>query len=312
MALDLQTKLILDQLAAMKMPPPLETLTPEQIRMAILTSNSGEQEAVGKIENRTIPGPGEEIPVRVYYPKESQTSYSGLVFFHGGGWVTGNIDSHDDVCRSLTNLSNCVTISVDYRLAPENKFPAGVENAYASAQYVYEHAKEFQVDPSRIAVGGDSAGGNLAAVVSNLAKERGTIEICCQLLMYPSTGAGVTPPFKSMHENAEGYLLTSALINWFLGHYLNNEEEKQSPLVSPMFYEDFKGLPPTLVITAEFDPLRDEGEAYAKKLAEVGVEVECIRYDGTIHGFVSMSKMIDKGKEALVKSGEWLVEYFNK
>lgn len=312
MALDLQTKLILDQLAAMKMPPPLETLTPEQIRKAILTSNSGEQEAVGKIENRTIPGPGGEIPVRVYYPKESQASYSGLVFFHGGGWVTGNIDSHDDICRSLTNLANCVTISVDYRLAPENKFPAGVEDAYASAQYVYEHAKEFQVDPSRIAVGGDSAGGNLAAVVSNLAKERSTIEICCQLLMYPSTGAGVTPPFKSMHENAEGYLLTSALINWFLGHYLNNEEEKQSPLVSPMFYEDFKGLPPTLVITAEFDPLRDEGEAYAKKLAEAGVEVERIRYDGTIHGFVSMSKMIDKGKEALVKSGEWLVEYFNK
>lgn len=191
MALDTQSKLILDQLGTMKMPP-LEALKPEQLRMANIVSNSGQQEAVGKIENRTIPGPGGEIPVRVYYPKESQASYPGLVFFYGGGWVIGDIDSHDDICRSLTNLANCVTISVDYRLAPENKFPAGVEDAYASAQYVYEHAKEFQVDHSRIAVGGNSAGGNLAAVVSNLAKERGTLEICCQLLMYPSTGSGHT------------------------------------------------------------------------------------------------------------------------
>lgn len=142
MALDPQSKLILDQLGTMKMPP-LEALKPEQLRMANIASNSGEQEAVGKIENRTIPGPGGEIPVRVYYPKESQASYPGLVFFHGGGWVIGDIDSHDDICRSLTNLANCVIISVDYRLTPENKFPAGVEDAYASAQYVYEHYNIF-------------------------------------------------------------------------------------------------------------------------------------------------------------------------
>lgn len=311
MGLDPQTKLVLDQLAATGMPP-LETLPLEQVRMAQSLPQVGEPEAVGKVVNHTISGPGGEIPVRIYYPKESKTSYPGLVFFHGGGWVLGNLDSHDGVCRSLTNHANCVTISVDYRLAPENKFPAAVEDAYTAAQYVYEHPDEFLVDRSRIAVGGDSAGGNLAAVVAHLAKEKGTPEICYQLLIYPSTGAGVTPTPVSRVENAEGYFLTAGMMDWFIDCYLNSEEEKQNPQVTPIFYEDLTGLPPAMVLTAEFDPLRDEGEAYAKRLEEAGVEVENFRYDGTIHGFVSMFTVIDKGKEALERAGKGLANAFNK
>jgi acetyl esterase len=206
MTLDPQVKLVLEQLAAAGAPP-LETLSPEQARNTF-TMPRGEVESVGKVENRTIPGPSTDIPVRVYCPKENQTNYPALVFYHGGGWVVGDIESHDDVCRALTNLANCVTISVDYRLAPEHKFPAAVEDSYAAVQYVYDHAEDFQVDRSRIAVGGDSAGGNLAAVVSNLAKDRNTPAICFQLLIYPSTNLGGEPTV-SMRENSEGYFLTN-------------------------------------------------------------------------------------------------------
>ncbi|MGG1678092.1 alpha/beta hydrolase [Neobacillus sp. NRS-1170] len=308
MSLDPQTKLVLDQLAAAGAPP-METLTPEQARQAFLLPQA-ELEEVGKIEDRTIPGPVTDIPVRVYYPKESQTNYPALVFYHGGGWVIGNIETHDNVCRALTNLANCVTISVDYRLAPEHKFPAAVEDSYAAVQYVFENAEAFQVDRSRIAVGGDSAGGNLAAVVANLAKDNNQPAICFQLLIYPSTNVGGEPTV-SMRENAEGYFLTKGTMEWFRACYLNSEEDKHNPLLSPILYEDFKDLPPALVITAEFDPLRDEGEEYAKKLGEAGVEVECVRYDGTIHGFVSMAAVIEQGKRALEKSGSTLKKAFN-
>lgn len=310
MTLDPQTKFVLEQMAAAGMPP-METLPLEVVRNAQTLPQVGEPEPVGKIENRTIPGPGGDIPVRVYYPKEVQSSHPGLVYYHGGGWVLGNLDSHDAICRSLTNLAGCVTISVDYRLAPENKFPAAVDDAYASAQYVYEHADEFQVDRARIAVGGDSAGGNLAAVVAHLAKEKNTPKICYQVLLYPSTGAGA-PKTASRIENAEGYMLTGGMMDWFYKCYVNSDEDKANPLFTPMFFEDFKDLPPAIVITAEFDPLRDEGEEYAEMLKEAGVEVECIRYDGTIHGFISMASVIDLGKNALEKVGKALTEAFAK
>jgi len=309
MTLDPQTKLVLEQLAAAGAPP-LEALSPEQARNAFALPR-GEVEAVGKVENRTIPGPAIDIPVRVYYPKENQTTYPALIFYHGGGWVVGDIESHDDVCRALTNLADCVTISVDYRLAPEHKFPAAVEDSYAAVQYVFDHAEEFQVDRSRIAVGGDSAGGNLAAVVANLAKENNTPSICFQLLIYPSTNVGGEPTV-SMRENAEGYFLTKGTMEWFRDCYLNSEEDKINPLLSPILFEDFSGLPPALVITAEYDPLRDDGEEYAKKLADSGVEVEAVRYEGAIHGFVSMAAVIDIGKQALQKSGSALKKAFNR
>jgi acetyl esterase len=304
MSLDPQTQMVLAQLAAAGAPP-LETLTPEQARMAF-TLPKGDPEPVGKVEDRTIPGPEVDIPIRVYYPKDATSNNNpALVFYHGGGWVVGNIESHDNICRALTNLANCVTISVDYRLAPEHKFPAAVVDSYAAVQYVSDHAEDFRIDRSRIAVGGDSAGGNLAAVVSNLAKEKKTPAICFQLLLYPSTNLGGEPTV-SMKENAEGYFLTKGTMEWFRDCYLTSEQDKQNPLLSPYLNEELSGLPPALVITAEYDPLRDEGEAYAKKLAQAGVEVETVRYDGTVHGFISMAVVIDLGKAALVKSGDAL------
>jgi acetyl esterase len=304
MSLDPQTQMVLAQLAAVGAPP-LETLTPEQARMAF-TLPKGDPEPVGKVEDRTIPGPEVDIPIRVYYPKDATSNNNpALVFYHGGGWVVGNIESHDNICRALTNLANCVTISVDYRLAPEHKFPAAVVDSYAAVQYVSDHAEDFRIDRSRIAIGGDSAGGNLAAVVSNLAKEKKTPAICFQLLLYPSTNLGGEPTV-SMKENAEGYFLTKGTMEWFRDCYLTSEQDKQNPLLSPYLNEELSGLPPALVITAEYDPLRDEGEAYAKKLAQAGVEVETVRYDGTVHGFISMAVVIDLGKAALVKSGDAL------
>lgn len=311
MPLEPKSQFVLEQINAVGMPP-LETLTAEQLRASQSIPRNEDAEPVGKVENRTIPGPGGELPVRVYYPKELQSSNPGLVYFHGGGWVIGDLDSHDSVCRALTNHANCVTISVDYRLAPEHKFPAAVEDAYTSVQYVHEHAEEFQIDPARIAIGGDSAGANLSAVVTNLAKQDNGPTICYQVLFYPSTAAGVETPTVSSVENGEGYFLTTGLMDWFMNCYLNNKEEKQSPLVTPMFFEDLTGLPPAIVITAEYDPLRDEGEAYAEKLKEAGVDVECIRFDGTIHGFISMSQVIDLGKDALEQAGKGLAEAFSK
>lgn len=309
MTLEPQTKFLLDQLKALGSPP-LETLTPQMARMGSKFPQ-GEVEEVGKVENRTIPGPASDIPVRVYYPKEEQSSYPALVFYHGGGWVICDLDTHDNICRALTNSAGCVTISVDYRLAPEHKFPAAVEDSYAAVQYVYDHAEDFMVDRTRIAVGGDSAGGNLAAVISHLAKEKNTPPICFQLLMYPSTNTGGEPTV-SMVENAHGYFLEKGTMEWFRDCYLNSEEDKKSPLVSPALNEDFTGLPPALVITAEYDPLRDEGEEYGKKLADAGVELETIRYDGTIHGFISMAAVLNVGKAALEKSGEALKKAFSK
>jgi acetyl esterase len=308
MTLDPQAKIVLDQLAASGAPP-METLSPKDARKAFVLPQ-GEIEPVGKVEDKVIPGPAQSISIRAYYPKDSQSTYPALVFFHGGGWVIGNIDSHDNICRALTNLANCVTISVDYRLAPEHKFPAAVEDSYAAVKYIYNHAEEFKVDRERIAVGGDSAGGNLAAVISNLAKDRNAPPICFQLLIYPSTNLGGEAT-TSMVENSEGLFLTKGTMEWFRNCYLNGEEDKVNPQVTPALYSDFSGLPSALVITAEYDPLRDEGENYAKLLQDAGVDVECLRFDGVIHGFVSMASVIDKGKQALEKAGNSLSKAFN-
>ncbi len=307
MSLDSQTKVLLEQLAAAGTPP-LETLAPELARQAFVVPQ-GELAQVGKIDNRIISSSETNIPVRIYYPLETMENYPALVYFHGGGWVIGSIDTHENICRALTNQANCVTISVDYRLAPEHKFPAAVEDCYAAVQYVYDHAEDFQVDRTKIAVGGDSAGGNLAAVVTNLAKDKNTPPICFQLLFYPSTNPGGEAT-TSMLENADGYFLEKGTMEWFRDCYFNSEEDKTNPLANPALHGDFAGLPPTLIITAEYDPLRDESEDYAKKLAEAGVEVECLRYDGTIHGFVSMEAVIPKGKEALAKAAESLMKVF--
>lgn len=251
---------------------------------------------VAKIENRGIPGPAGELPVRIYTP-DGAGPFPLLMFFHGGGFVVCDLDSHDALARSLCGGAGAVVVSVDYRLAPEAKFPAAPEDCHAATRWAVDNAASIGADGARVAVAGDSAGGNLAAVVAQLAKQRGGPALAHQLLIYPVTAHDFTTP--SYEENAEGYFLTRDMMQWFWHHYLERAEDGQDPLAAPLRAKDLSGLPPATVVTAEYDPLRDEGEAYARRLDEAGVPTQAVRYDGVIHGFVSMYEQIDKGREAI-------------
>lgn len=295
MPLDPQVSAFLDQLAAAGAPAPHEQ-TPDEARagFSLLAVVTGPPEEPVTTEDRTLPGPNGEIPVRVYRP-----SAGGLlpivVYFHGGGWVIGDVTSHDTVCHRLAAGVPAVVVNVDYRLAPEYRFPAAVGDCDAATRWVSEHAAELGADPTRLAVAGDSAGGNLAAVVARLSRDRGGPPIAFQLLIYPATD--LTRSLASHAENGTGYLLETDTMAWFTGHYLDGADPRQ-PDASPLFAEDLSGLPPALVLTAEFDPLRDEGEAYAERLAEAGVAVTLSRYDGMIHGFYGLDRVIDTARAA--------------
>lgn len=310
MPLDPQAQQLLEQLASAGAPP-LHTLSPVEARQATSTMfrvPPEKEEPVARIENRTIPGPAGAIPVRVYTPSGSGP-FPVLVYIHGGGWVICDLDTHDAACRSLTNRAGCVTVSVDYRLAPEHKFPAAVEDSYAATLWVAEHAAEFNGDPARVAVGGDSAGGNLAAVVALMARDRGKPNLCFQLLVYPATDGSLST--ESMRAFKE-YFLTPELVRYFWHHYMRSDADRKDPLASPAMAGNFKGLAPALIITAEFDPLRDEGEAYAEKLRAAGVPVTVTRYNGMIHGFFTMADVLDQGKKAVAESAAALKKAFSR
>jgi len=307
MPLDPEAQAYLDQMAALG-PASLDAFSPEMVREAkkLEFASLDEPEAVAHVENRIISVPGGDIPLRIYTPV-GDGPFPLLVFFHGGGWVICDLDTHDHVCRSLAKGAGCIVVSVGYRLAPEHKFPAAPEDCYAATQWVAEHAALLHGDASRITVGGDSAGGNLTAAVTLMARERGGPPLIFQLLIYPVTDATGSSP--SMIENAEGYGLTRADMIWFTNHYLNNEDEQKDPLASPLLAPNLSGLPPALVITAEYDPLRDEGELYGQRLKDAGIPVAIIRYNGMIHGFVS--RPFERGKEALVECSSALRGIFD-
>jgi acetyl esterase len=303
MPLDPQAKVLLDVMNSAETPD-LATLEPAVVRQLFGTIGpEAPVQEVGKVENRTIPGPDGPIPVRIYTPAGGGP-HPLLVFFHGGGFVICDLDSHDGLCRALTNEAACVVVSVDYRLAPEAKFPAAPEDCYAATCWAAEHAAELGGDPARIAIAGDSAGGNLTAVTALMARDRGGPRLACQLLIYPVTDHAFDT--ASYTENAEGYMLTREMMRWFWGHYLASESDGANPLASPLRATDLTDLPPAFVITAEYDPLRDEGEAYAARLREAGVPVELVRHDGMFHGFVSMFAVLDQGKQALAVASQRL------
>lgn len=309
MPLDSQAKFILDEMEAAGAPP-THTLSPEEARQATdFKLLAGEPEEVRKVENRMIPGPGGEIPVRIYTP-EGNGPFPILVYYHGGGWVIGNLETVDVPCRMLTNKASCIVVSVDYRLAPEHKFPAAVEDAYAAAKWAVEEASSIGGDSNRVAVGGDSAGGNLAAAVALMARDKKDLKLVYQMLIYPATNHDFNT--DSHRENAEGYLLTRDSIVWFWNHYLRNEEDSKNPYASPLLAGNFKELPPALVLTAEYDPLRDEGEAYAAKLREAGIPVEEKRYEGMIHGFFWMPGVLTQGRESILFAADALKRAFAK
>jgi len=297
MPLDPQAQALVDQAAAEGRPSHGE-MTLEESRQSIVDSIplAGSPEEVARVENRTIPGPAGQIPVRIYTPRNA-APLPGLVFFHGGGWVIGNLDTVDTPLRALANRSGCVVISVDYRLAPEHQFPAAADDCYAATCWAVEHASSIGVDPARVAVGGDSAGGNLAAVVSLMARDRGAPPLAFQLLIYPVADHDFGTP--SYLANADGFLLSRGSMIWFWDQYAPSPADRDHPYASPLRAEKLDGLPPAHVVTAEYDPLRDEGEAYAARLARQGVPTTARRYDGMIHGFFSRAGVLDQGKQLI-------------
>jgi acetyl esterase len=296
MPLDPGLKIVLDQLAA-NPGPQLHELPVDQARVFFDSMQLPRPDvAVAHIEDRRVPGPAGEIPLRVYRP-ESGATLPALVYFHGGGWVIGSVETHDGSCRDLANRIGCVVVSVGYRLAPEHPYPAATEDCYAATKWVSENAAELGVDPGRIGIGGDSAGGNLTAAVALMARDRGGPALRHQLLVYPVTDADFNR--ASYRENAEGYLLTTKAMEWFWGHYVPDPAQRQDAYAAPLRAADLSGLPPAFVLTAEYDPLRDEGEALARRLEQAGVKTRLTRYDGAIHGFFAMGLLAEVARRAV-------------
>ena len=296
MPLDPGLKLVLDQLAA-NPGPQLHELPVAEARVFFEQMQLPRPEVkIAKVEDRRIPGPAGEIPVRIYRP-DARGLLPALVYFHGGGWVIGSIETHDGSCRELANRVGCTVVSVDYRLAPEHRHPAAAEDCFAATKWVAENAASLGVDPKRIAIGGDSAGGNLAAAVALMARDRRGPALRFQLLIYPVTDADFTR--ASYRENAEGYLLTTKAMEWFWDHYLPEAAQRREPYASPLRAKELAGLPPAFVITAEYDPLRDEGEAYARRLQQAGVATKLTRYHGAIHGFFAMGLLAEVARSAV-------------
>ncbi|MGO9454880.1 MAG: alpha/beta hydrolase [Candidatus Binataceae bacterium] len=311
-ALDPQMKAMLD-FANAAGPMFLRAETPEQARgkmQALLEARPVEPPPLYRVEDRHIPGPHGEIPIRIY-TSEGRVPKGVLVYFHGGGWVLGSVTTHDVLCRSIAIAAGCIVVSVDYRLAPEHKFPAAPEDCYAATKWVAANAASFGGDPNRIAVGGDSAGGNLATVVALMARDRGGPSLSFQLLFYPAiSAANDTPSQKEFSE--DGFVLSRADMEWFWNHYLNGPADRKNPLACPNAAGNLAGLPPALVQTASHDPLRDEGERYAEQMRKAGVKVTLTRYDGVTHGFVSFADVLDKGKAGIKEAADALRAIFGR
>jgi acetyl esterase len=295
--LDPQAAALLDDLAT-GVSPPASTLSVATGRALLDDLFAVEEpEPVGSTTDLEIGGPNGPIPLRIYLPVGEGPS-PVLVFLHGGGWVRGSLDAYDGLCRRLTNGAGCVVVSVAYRRAPEHPFPAGLEDCYAATEWTAEHAAAVEGDPDRVAVGGDSAGGNLSAAVTLAARDRDGPDLAHQLLIYPAVNPPSVRWFDSYDENGEGYLLTMDSVEWYLEQY-TEPADVGNAYAFPLRARDLSGLPPATVLTAGFDPIRDEGIAYAERLTEAGVEADHLHYGSQIHAFVSLYEYIDEGREAI-------------
>ena len=311
MPLDPQAELVIG-LAKQSGLPEFWQLTPEQAREQYLlrVAKLAPKEPIFRTTDRSIAGPGSELPIRIYQPREPKAGerLPVLVWLHGGGFVIGNLDTHDSACRMLANQADCLVVAVDYRLAPESKFPAAVDDSMAALRWVALHARELGGDPERIAVGGDSAGGNLAAVCALLARNEGHPRLAFQLLIYPCTAP--EPETPSHRKFAEGYVLTRNAITWFYKQYVRSPKEFHDFRFAPLVADDLSNLPPALLMVAGFDPLRDEGVDYAKRMIEAGNRVTLVNYEGMIHGFYLMGAAVDAAKRAIAQSAQALKEAF--
>lgn len=287
--------------------PPLHTVSPEEARRVFeetVTKLDVDPAPMAVCQDLAVPGPGGDIPVRLYAAAETGKPDPVMIYFHGGGWVVGSLETHDRVCRQFAAKAGIRVISVDYRMGPEHRFPAAIDDAWAVLNHAGANAAKFGIDHRRIAVGGDSAGGNIAAVVTQLAKITAGTAPCFQLLIYPGTDMRGGHP--SRRELAEGYGLTGKDIDWFRAHYLRDADDTLDPRASPLLREDLHELPPAHVQTAGYDPLKDEGIAYVEKMRAAGVAVEHKHYPGMIHGYLNMSGAIDGAKAAIADAADAL------
>lgn len=310
-----QARALLD-LIEQKGVPPTHTLTPDEARRFYRERRfitQPQPPEVAQVAALQAEGPNGVIPLRLYKPLLSAAASAAnagplpvLVYFHGGGWVIGDLDTHDTLCRELANRARCAVVAVDYRMGPEHRFPAAVEDCIAATYWIYRQAEALGLDRSRIAVGGDSAGGNLAAVVSIAARDAGDLPIAFQLLIYPATDMRRTAP--SHTTNGEGYLLTRDTINYFHDHYITDPAHDLDWRASPLLHDDLHGLPPAFVLTAGYDPLRDEGLMYSQRLTEAGNRTTHICFERQIHGFIVMGKVIDEANAAVALCAAQLSE----
>lgn len=292
--------------------PPISELTPEMAREAFapLVALQGAPEDVAKVEDREVVGSAGAIPIRIYRPATAPTPSPIVFYIHGGGWVIMDLESHDPLCRALANAADCVVVAAHYRRGPEARFPAAPDDCYAVLDWIAATASSLGCDPARIAVAGDSAGGNLAAAMTLLAAERCGPELAAQVLHCPVTNHDFTP--ASYRENAEGYLLTTELMQWFWNHYLADAADAERPIASPLRAPDLSGLPPALVQTAEFDPLRDEGRAYAERLGAAGVELRYDEIRGAVHDPYLMFGVSQTGRRAVDEAAAFLRQHLGR
>ena len=306
MPLDPQIKVVLDQIEALGLAPHYE-VGAVQARANAASRPRTPGPDVASVENRSIAGPGGQVPIRIYKPA-GPGPFPAIVWAHGGGMVIGTLETCDYISRKLSVNVECVVVSVDYRLAPEHTFSAAPDDFYAATTWVAENARELSVDAGRISVGGESAGANLAAVVTLMAKDRGGPSLVHQMLVNPMLDTNFDTP--SYIENAEGYFLTRKTMMWYWEQYLGHSGGTKDPYAAPLQAKDVSGLPPALLIVGEFDPLRDETEAYAARLAAAGVVTTCTRYDGGVHNFFSMPATVDKATQAVAQMSDALKAAF--
>lgn len=309
---DPEVEAILDVLNQQDVPS-MPSLTPQAARKQFNEINEfAESESVHRTQDIEISGPDGSITLRAYRPTD-EDGLPVIVFLHGGGFVLGGLDTHDNVCTALANRANALVLSVDYRLAPEHPFPAALEDSYAALEWAKRYAGDLGGDPDRLAVAGDSAGGNLTAGVTLLAADRDGPEIDHQVLIYPVVGGGaVGAPPDSYEENAEGYFLEADEMEWFQQSYVQDPIHARNEYAAPLLARDLSGLPPASIVTAGFDPLRDEGIQYARQLADDGVEVTHRNYEAMIHGFVSMTGLVSQANDCLDELATDLSAAFSK
>ncbi|MEP1613541.1 MAG: alpha/beta hydrolase [Roseobacter sp.] len=308
MQLDPEQVVVLEELADRKDPnaPSLWDTSPETVRDSVkhMLTYQGEPEAAG-VEDQLVPGPVGDVPIRIYTPSNGAIPQgAGLFFIHGGGWVLSDIASYDPLCRHLSNALGAIVVSIDYRRAPETKFPGPVEDCWAVLNYIANNAAKLSIDPNRLAIAGDSAGGNLAAVMTLKAKEHGGPKIAAQVLHVPVTDHNFET--ESYQDNADGYLLTREFMEWFWHQYLDDPADGDHPYASPLKALDLSGLPPALVQTCAFDPLLDEGRAYARRLDDAGVQVTYTEISGTAHDPMLFFSALPKGRLAIQEAVSFL------